>query len=115
MRTALCMALGLAVVAGGVPASFAQDLRTLNPGKRAGAAPEVHDGLRSGSGISVDVPIGAVMVDPEQLDGESVYVRRTTGGGGVAVVEVSTTPFEPLLASNDVSGMLGRPDQPAGW
>ena len=115
MRTFLCMAIGLAAIAGGVPASFAQDSRTVNQGKPAVTASGTHQGLASNSGISIDAPIGSVMVGSEVLDGEPVYVRRTTGGGGVAVVEVSTTPFMPVLASNEAGLPVVRPDQPAGW
>ena len=42
MRTALCMAIGLAVV-GGVPASFAQDSRVLDQGKSAGTGTEAEE------------------------------------------------------------------------
>ena len=144
MRTALCwtvsclqarfrlwighMAIGLAVVVGVAPASFAQAPRVLGHGKSAGTAieaeerqthDEMSDGLRSEArehtGISVAVPIGRVWVDPESLDGEPVYVRRITEG--MAIVEVSTTPFMPVLASNgEPPGVAElRPDQPAPW
>jgi len=118
MRTALCMAIGLAVV-GGVSASFAQDSRVLDHGKSAGTGIEPKErqtDQRSGSntGISLEVPIGRVSVGPEVLDGEPVYVRRSTVREGVAIVEVSTTPFTPVLASNEAPPGV-RPDQPAGW
>ena len=122
MRTALCMAIGLAAVFGGVPASFAQDSRVPDPGKPAGTAteakdPQTHQGL--GRGISIAVPIGRVSVGHESLDGEPIYVRRSTVREGVTIVEVSTTPFMPILASNEGppggSQLVVRPDQPAGW
>ena len=142
MRTALCwtvsclqarfrlwigyIAIGLAVVVSVVPAAFAQDPRVLGHGKSAGAGleaeerqthDEMSDGLRSGprehKGVFVDVPIGRVWVDPEFLDGEPVFVRRTTVGEGITIVEVSTTPFMPVLGSNEE---IGRPaEQPASW
>jgi len=59
------------------------------------------------------VPIGRVCVGPEVVDGEPIYVRRTTVSEGMTIVEVSTTPFMPV--SNEVAGLIGRPDQPAGW
>ena len=119
MRTALCMAIGLAVVVSGVPASFAQDSRVSDQGKPAGTGVEAkkrqtHQGLKSNSGISLAVPIGRISVDP-QLDGEPIYVRRTTVKEGMTIVEVSTTPFMPVLASNEGSPAAVRTDQPAGW
>ena len=121
MRTALCMAIGLAVVVSGVPASFAQDSRVSDHGKPAGTRVEAkkrqtHQGLKSNSGISLAVPIGRVSVGHESLDGEPIYVRRSTVREGMTIVEVSTTPFMPVLASNQQpSGAVLRPDQPAGW
>ena len=51
MRTALCMAIGLAVVVGVVPASFAQDSRVVDHGKSAGTGIEAGEGRRiRGSG-----------------------------------------------------------------
>ena len=114
MRTALCMAIGLAVVVSGVPASLAQDSQGLDHGKSAGTG-QTHQKRGSNRGISVAVPIGGVSVGPK-LDGEPIYVRRTTGKEGMTIVEVSTTPFMPVLASNQQpSGAVLRPDQPAGW
>jgi hypothetical protein len=115
------MAIGLAVVVGVVPASFAQDSRVLDHGKSAGTATEAKDRQTLGSkrGISLAVPIGKVSVGPKSLDGEPVYVRRMTVREGMTIVEVSTTPFMPVLASNEgLSGggqLVVRPDQPAGW
>jgi hypothetical protein len=100
------MAIGLAAVVGVVPASFAHDVRVLDHGKRAGTG--------SNTGISLVAPIGTVSVDPEFLDGEPVFVRRTTAGEGMTVVEVSTTPFM-LEGSPGAGGSMGRPDQPASW
>ena len=119
------MAIGLAAVAGLVPASCAQDPQGLDQGKPAGTGIDAKErqtrdklpvGLRSEArkhmGVSVAVPIGRVWVDPE-LVGEHSYVRRTTDKG-MTIVEVSTTPFMPVLASNGAE-LIARPDQPAGW
>jgi hypothetical protein len=119
MRTGY-MAIGLAAVVSVVPASFAQDSRVLDHGKSAGTAIEAedlqtHQRFGSNAGISLAVPIGRISVDPEFVDGEPIYVRRTTAREGMAIVEVSTTPFMAVLASNEVAGSIGRPDQPAGW
>jgi hypothetical protein len=119
MRTALCMAIGIAVIVGGVPASLAQDSRVLNDGKAAGTGIEAkerqtHQRPGSNKSISLAVPIGTVSVGPRSLDGEPVYVRRTTVREGMTIVEVSTTPFMPVLASNEASPGV-RSDQPAGW
>ena len=119
MRTAFCTAIGLAVVVSGVPASFAQD-RVSDQGKPAGTGAEAkkrqtHQGLKSNSGISLAVPIGRVSVGHESLDGEPIYVRRSTVKEGMTIVEVSTTPFMPVLASNEGPPAAVRTDQPAGW
>lgn len=113
MRTRY-LALGLAALVSVVPASLAQD-----PGKPAGTRTEAedlqtHQRPGSNAGISLAVPIGRISVDPEFLDGEPSYVRRTTVGAGITIVEVSTTPFMPVSGSNE-GGTIGRPDQPAGW
>ena len=120
MRTALCMAIGLAFLVSGVPASFAQGSRVSNQGKPAGTGTEAKErqtlqGLKRNSGISLAVPIGRVSVGDESLDGELIYVRRSTVREGMTIVEVSTTPFEPILASNEGSPAAVRTDQPAGW
>ena len=116
MRTALCMAIGLAVHVNVVPASLAH-------GKPAGTGTEAkerqtHQGTGSNTGISLALPTGRVSVGPDVLDGEPIYVRRSTVREGITIVEVSTTPFMPVLASNE--GPAGvqaivRPDQPVGW
>ena len=124
MRTALRMTIGLAVAVSVVPASSAQDWRILDPGKSAGNGMEAKErqtgqGLRTNSGISLAVPIGRVWVGPESVDGEPSYVRRTKAGEGMTIVEVSTTPFMPVLLSKDEAAEVARstvrPDQPAGW
>lgn len=111
MGTALRMAIGLAAVAGVVPASSAQDSRVPDPGKSAGTG--------GNKGISVAVPMGKVTVGPKSLDGGPVYVRRSTVREGITIVEVSTTPFMPALLSKEetaeVARSIVRPDQPAGW
>ena len=118
MRTLLSTAIGLALAVGVVPASFARDSRVLNHGKPAGTGIEAkerqaHQTPGSDTGISLAVPIGRISVDP-QLDGEPIYVRRTTVKEGMTIVEVSTTPFMPVLVSNEqLPGV--RPDQPASW
>ena len=115
MRTALCMAFGLSAVVGGVPATFAQDSRVPDHDKVAGTEErQTHQTPGSKTGISLAVPIGKVTVNPKSLDGEPVYVRRTAVREGMTIVEVSTTPFMPVLASNEAPPGL-RPDQPAGW
>jgi hypothetical protein len=121
MRTALRMAIGLAVGVSVVPASLAQDSRALDHGKPAGTGTETkgrqtHSSL--GRGISLAVPTGRVSVDPQAVAGEPIFVRRLTVRDGMTIVEVSTTPFMPVLASNEPSGggqLVVRPDQPAGW
>ena len=120
MRTALCMATGLAVLVSGIPASFAQDSRVSDQGKPAGTGaeakrPQTHQGLKGNSGISLAVPVGRVSVGHESLNGEPIYVRRSTVREGMTIVEVSTTPFMPVLASNGGSPAAVRTDQPAGW
>ena len=121
MRTVGYMAIGLAVVVGVVPAAFAQDSRVLDHCKSAGTGIEAeeeqtHQRPGSNTGIFVAEPIGRVCVGPEVVDGEPSYVRRITAKEGMAIVEVSTTPFMPVLASNEaVDQLIARPDQPAGW
>jgi len=115
MRTALCMAIGLAVLVGGVPAAFAQDSQGADQGKSAGTG-QTRQKPGSKTGISVAVPTGRVSVGPKSLDGEPIYVRRMTVRDGMTIVEVSTTPFMPDVRSNEkVAALTVRPDQPAGW
>ena len=117
MRTGY-MAIGLAAVVSVVPASFAQDSRVLDHDKPAGTGLEAeerqtHQRPGSNTGISLAVPIGRVSVGPKSVDGEPVYVRRTVTAG-MTIVEVSTTPFTTVLASNEAPPGV-RSDQPAGW
>jgi len=120
MRTGY-MAIGLAVVVSVVPAAFAQDSRVLDHCKSAGTEIEgderqTHQKPGSNAVVVVAVPIGRVCVGPDAVDGEPSYVRRTTDGKGISVVEVSTTPFMPDLPSSEVAAVvIARPDQPAGW
>lgn len=120
MRTGY-LAIGLAAVVGVVPAFPAQGSRALDQCKPAGTGVEAeerqtHETPDSNMGVSVAVPIGRVCVGPEAVDGEPSYVRRVTAKEGMAIVEVSTTPFMPDLASSgEASGAIVRPDQPAGW
>jgi hypothetical protein len=120
MRTGY-LAIGLAALVGVVPASFAQAPRSLDQCKSAGTGMEAEERqpdqrFGSNTGVFVAVPIGRVCVGPDVVDGGPSYVRRTTAKEGMAIVEVSTTPFMPELASSEApSGVLARPDQPAGW
>jgi hypothetical protein len=120
MRTGY-LAIGLAALVGVVSASFAHASRVLDHCKSAGTGSEADErqapqGAGSTRGVFVAVPIGRVCEGPEVVDGEPSYVRRTTAKEGMAIVEVSTTPFMPELASSESpSGVLARPDQPAGW
>jgi hypothetical protein len=120
MRTAY-MVIGLAAVVGLAPASFAHAPRVLDPCKSAEAgieADERQTQQRPGSnaGVSVAMPIGRVCVGPEAVDGGPTYVRRLKAKEGMAIVEVSTTPFMPELASSEgLHAAIPRPDQPAGW
>ena len=102
------IAIGLAVVVTMVPAAFAQSAGTRTKEERQ---------PQNETGITLAVPIGKAWVDPQTVTGEAVYVRRTTVGKGMTVVEVSTTPFMPVLASNDGPQIQAtvRPDQPASW
>ena len=120
MRTGY-LALGLAALVAVVPASLAQDTHVANPRKPVGTAIQaiaqrVHPRLGNSRGISLDVPVGRVWVSPKGLEGEAIYVRRTTAKAGIAIVEVSTTPFMPVSATG-AEGFRGavRPDQPAPW
>ena len=120
MRTGY-LAIGLAAVVGVAPASFAQGSRALDRCKAAGtgieaAERQTHESPASNRGVFVAVPMGRVCVGPEVVDGEPSDVRRITAREGMAIVEVSTTPFMPDLPSSEAPpGVIGRPDQPAGW
>ena len=79
-----------------------------------------YQGKPAGTVVSVDVPTGKVSLSPESVDGEPVYVRRTSPIGGMMIVEVSTTPFAPVVDSSEgpvaVVAVDTRPEaQPAGW
>ena len=113
------MAIVLALAVGG--ASSAQAPRGLGDGKPAATGLDIKErqAHQMRGGLSLAVPIGSVSVGPEVLGGEPIYERRMTVGQGMTVVEVSTTPFMPVFASNE--GLRGagedevRPDQPASW
>jgi len=101
-----CIAIGLAAVISVFPASLAED-----QGKPAGTGKTV---------VSVAVPSGKVSVGPAAVDGEPVYVRRTTGTEGITIVEVSTSPFMPVVRSNGETAaaekLIANPAaQPASW
>ena len=114
------MAIGLAAVVT-VVSAFAQDPRVLDHCKSAGTGIEAeerqtHQRRGSNTGVFVDVPIGRVCVGPDFVDGEPIFVRQTTVKEGMRIVEVSTTPFMPVLGSSEEPpGVIGRPDQPASW
>ena len=103
----LLAAISLAVAVSAAPAS-AQDPPLPGPGKSAG--------LKSHKGISLAVPTGRILVGPGPANGEPVFERRTTGSGGMTIVEVSTTPFVPVLRASEVApAPVVRSDQPASW
>ena len=122
MRTTLCMtmAIGILAVVGVVPVSLAQDAQVADHGKFAGTGvaveePQSHQRLgTSSTGVFVAEPSGKVWVAPESLEGEPSYARRTTVGQGITVVEVSTTPFMPVLTGS--GGLSVNPAElPAPW
>jgi hypothetical protein len=111
--------IGLAVAVSGVPASLAQDSRGLQSCGSAATGIEAEGRQTdqnpvSDTGVFVEVPIGRVCVGPEFVGSEPVYVRRTSVGAGMTIVEVSRTPFMPEKAAGIVA-MMTRPDQPASW
>ncbi|HXG81080.1 MAG TPA: hypothetical protein VNJ05_04700 [Sphingomicrobium sp.] len=121
------MAFGLAIGVGVVSASFAQDPSVPGDRKPAGIAIEAKklqthgataDASRSATledkGVFVDAPIGRVWVDPEFVDGEPTYVRRTTAKEGMKIVEISETPFMPVLAGADQL-IVNPAELPASW
>ena len=105
------IAIGLAALVGLVPASLAQDSGVPDPAKPAGTGNKTD--------VSVAEPIGNVSVSAQSADGEPLYVRRTSPIGGMAIVEVSSTPFAPVLPSSvkpaGAAAPVVRADQPAGW
>ena len=115
------VAIGLAVAVGNVPDSRAQDVRGLDRCTSEVTAVQAKGPQAPGSNraVSVEIPIGSVCVGPEFVGDEPVYVRRTSAGNGMTVVEVSATPFESVLGSNErppgIYKLKVRPDQPAGW
>ena len=112
------LAIGLAAVVGVVPAALAQAPEVPGPGKSAGTGIEAEERRTqqtpgSDPVVSVAVPMGRVSVGPEFVDGEPIFVRRTTVRAGMTIVEVSATPFPPVLASNEKSPVLRSNGQPA--
>ena len=93
------LAIGLAAVVGVVPAALAQERPVPGDDKSAGTS----------------VPTGKVRVGAESVDGEPIYVRRTTVRPGMIIVEVSTSPFTPVLPTKEQAAAVVRPDQPASW
>lgn len=69
--------------------------------------------------VTVAVPIGKVRVGPEYVEGEPSYPRRITSGGGMTVVELSSTPTEPVAGitlANADGAVRGNPAAlPAPW
>ena len=120
----MLMAIGVAVLFAGAPASVAHDSRVADHGSTAGTAieaeePPIHQGRASNSRVFVAEPIGRVRVGPRSVDGEPIYVRRTVTDG-ITIVEISTTPFMPVVRSGkDPPGaaeLAARKDQlPASW
>jgi hypothetical protein len=115
------VAIGLAVVVSEVPASFAQDSRGLDHCKSEATTVEPEERQTQtpagNAAVSVEVPIGRVCVGPEFVGDGPVYVRRTSAGNGMTVVEVSTTPFMPGMGERPpgIYKLNVKPDQPAGW
>ncbi len=114
------MAIGLGAVVAIMPASPARASRLLDCVSVGPGAEANESGKSQAPGnnarVVVDVPLGKVCVSPDSVEGERSYVRRTRAPGGMAIVEVSTTPFLPEPGSGDGVGQLfGRPDQPASW
>ena len=105
------IAIGLAAFVGVVPASLAQDSGVTDPDKPAGTG--------SKTNVSVAEPIRDVSVSAQSVDGAPLYVRRTSPIGGMAIVEVSKTPFAPVLPSGVIPAPVAAPvvraDQTAGW
>jgi hypothetical protein len=100
MRTSIgYIAIGLAVGVAVAPVASAQEPRV--PGEIKAAGPSVQ--------------IGTVRAGPEFVEGETIYVRRTTVRPGITIVEVSTTPFTPVLPSKEQAAAVVSPDQPASW
>ena len=120
----MLMAIGLAVLVGAAPASFAQDRRAADPGSSAGTAIQVEEPQTSqdrgrNSRVFVAEPIGTVQVGPQSVDGEPIYVRRTVSEG-MTIVEVSTTPFVPVVRSGKAPPGAAelaarKAQQPASW
>ena len=120
MQAVMWMAAALAAIAP-PPTPTAPDLPvTGGPVDigRSSAAARLGEGLKSGTGISLAVPTGKLSVGQPSAQAQPVYVRRTTGAEGITVVEVSTTPFAPLVPAQGGSNstrIVLRPDQPASW
>ena len=116
LRLSVLLAIGVAAI-GAVPVS-AQDAEDPGPGGSAETAtdaeePQAQQRLGN-SGVFVAVPSGKVWVGPEQLDGGPSYVRRTKASEGMAIVEVSATPFMAELPGG--AAVASRPaEQPAPW
>ena len=119
VQAVIWMAAALAAIAP-PPTTTAPDLPV--PGGpvdtgRLPAAARLGEGLKSGTGITVAVPTGKLWVGQPSTQSQPVYVRRIKGAEGITVVEVSTTPFAPLVAQGGTGSarIVLKPDQPAGW
>ena len=100
------LAMGFAMVVAAGPGASAQEPQVAGPDESPATAQ---------TRVTVAVPTGRVSVGPEFVDGEPVYARRTKTKEGMTIVEVSTTPFLPVLALNEKAPPVARPDQPASW
>lgn len=116
-------AIGIVALVVAGPAGFAQE-GVPGQSASAGTGPQTierqtHPRPDRKTGISLVVPLGRVSVGPTFLDGDDIHVRRMTVSEGMAIVELSTTPFVPALPSNEeprgVGRAIVRPDQPASW
>lgn len=114
------VAISMAVAVTAVPATAVRESPVLAQCKATVAEIDADERpsqqqLVTSGGVALDVPLGEVCVGPDSVAGGFTYVRRTTEAGGMAVVEVSATPFA-TVAPPGVAGVIGTPpDQPASW
>lgn len=126
----LLIATSFAVVVGFVPASSAQNSQSVDHGKPTGTGKDAEErpdetsdgpgpGDRKPVGVQVAVPIGRVNVGPQFVDGQPIYVRRSTVGVGMTIVELSATPFAAELRPGEDyperSALIVNPKEPLGW
>lgn len=110
------LAAGVVLTLSPAAGSFAQATGSGAIGSSASER-QFGSGLRRDMGLFLAAPTGRVWVGPATAAGEPIYVRRTTAGAGITVVEVSTTPFVTVAnaAPGPTAASTLRPDQPAGW